>query len=165
MRRPTFFIIAILVLVADQLSKRWVIHSLSEYSDMPLMPPVLYFTQTTNTGAAFGMLQHATLLLGVTACLVIGGIVFFVVKSKWPVPVMIGTGLALPLGGALGNFLDRARLGHVIDFIEVRLGSYTWPIFNVADSAICVGVALLVIASVSTADGPQKSNPETHPIP
>jgi signal peptidase II len=150
MRRIPFFIIAVLVLVADQLTKRWVVTSLSFDTSRQLVAGVLYFTRTTNTGAAFGVLPHATIVLAATALAAVVGIIYYAIRSGFPLPIGKGIALALPLGGALGNFLDRARLGYVVDFIEVRLGTYTWPIFNVADSAICIGVALLVIAALTT---------------
>ncbi|HEX5324205.1 MAG TPA: signal peptidase II, partial [Capsulimonadaceae bacterium] len=79
----------------------------------------------------------------ITALAAVIGIIAYAVRAHWPMAVLTGLALALPLGGAAGNFLDRVRLGHVVDFLDVRIGDYNWPIFNVADSAICVGVVLL----------------------
>jgi signal peptidase II len=164
MRRPVFFFLALMVFVLDQFTKRWVTQSLSEYSHIPLIPELLYLTQTTNTGAAFGVFQHGTVLLALAAFGAIASVLYYASKTHWPIPTLLGTGLALPLGGAFGNFLDRVRLGHVVDFIEVRLGSYTWPIFNIADSAICVGVALLALAALRSQPVVENSTKETQPL-
>jgi signal peptidase II len=164
MRRSSFFFLAALVLVADQITKRWVVNSLSFDTSKQLIAGFLYFTRTTNTGAAFGVLPHATVVLAVMAMAAVVGIIIYTVRCGFPLPVLKGIALALPLGGALGNFADRARLGYVVDFIEVRLGSYSWPIFNVADSAICIGVALLVLAALKTQAKTPVQQEKTQPL-
>lgn len=146
MRRWFFFTLAIVVFLADQATKAWAVRSLVYDGDHPIVPGFFYLTRTTNTGGAFGLFPTATLLLAVTALVAVVGIVYYAYRVRWPLPWLVGIGLALPLGGAAGNFLDRARLGHVVDFIGVYIGSYSFPIFNVADSAICVGVVLLAIS-------------------
>ena len=146
MRRWLFFAISIFVFLADQATKAWAVRALAFDGDHSIVPGVFYLTRTTNTGGAFGLFPSATWLLAVTALIAVIGITYYAFRVRWPLPWLVGLGLALPLGGAAGNFLDRVRLGHVVDFIGVYIGSYSFPIFNVADSAICVGVALLAIS-------------------
>jgi signal peptidase II len=147
MARWVFFLLATAVFALDQATKHWAMNSLSDDYSVTIIPAVFYLTRTTNTGAAFGVLPHATLLLAFAALVAVLGIAAYALRTSWPIPALMGVALALPLGGAAGNFLDRIRLGRVIDFLDVRFGSYTWPIFNIADSAICIGVGLLVIAA------------------
>lgn len=146
MRRWLFFTLAVIVFLADQATKAWAVRTLAFDGDRTIIPGLFYLTRTTNTGGAFGLFPTATWLLAVTALIAVIGITYYAYRVRWPLPWLIGFGLALPLGGAAGNFLDRARLGHVVDFIGVYIGSYSFPIFNIADSAICIGVVLLAIS-------------------
>lgn len=150
MSRRAFFFLAAVLLGVDQLTKYWVVHRLGIYEPVTVIPGFFYLDRTENTGAAFSLLQHATLFLALIASVAVAGIIYYATKAKWPVNLFIGIGLALPLGGALGNFVDRVRLGYVVDFVELHFGSYIFPIFNVADSAICCGVALLVYSAMKT---------------
>lgn len=106
---------------------------------LPLLPPILHLTYVQNTGAAFGLFKGQQFLFIGCSILIIGWILWELftkpsmgVRSLWA--------LALVLGGAAGNLLDRLRFGYVVDFIDLRV----WPVFNVGDSAITVGVALLL---------------------
>ncbi len=111
-----------------------------------LIPNWLYLCHVGNHGAAFSMLQgFGDVLAGLA--LVAVAVIFFCRKSlQLKRPIFQWT-FGLLVGGILGNFIDRVRLGHVTDFIDVHLPGYRWPAFNVADSAICVGVALYIILS------------------
>ncbi len=165
MRRAPFLLLAAIVLLADQFTKYWIVHSLETDSSRELIPRVLYFTRTTNSGAAFGVFPHATYLLALTALIAALGIGIYAWRQYWPLPWSCGMGLALPLGGALGNFIDRVRLGYVIDFIEVHIGNYVWPIFNVADSCICIGVGTLVALAVKSQSQTTERQKEVGSIP
>jgi signal peptidase II len=165
MSRFIFFTTAGVIVLIDQFTKLLVVRSIALESSRELIPNFLYFTRTTNTGAAFGLLPHATSGLSLVALVCIVGIVIFTFRSKWPLPLLLGLGFALPLGGAFGNFLDRIRLGHVIDFVQVQLGTYTWPIFNVADSSICIGVALLIIVALKKPLPASTMREEISPLP
>jgi signal peptidase II len=145
MRRRFVFLIALLVTIADQLTKQWALRHLPANGSVPLIPGFLEFTLTSNTGAAFSMLQSSTLILAGVALLVVAVIAAFVVRNAAQITLPLGIALALPMGGALGNFIDRVARHSVVDFIDAYVGTHHWPIFNVADSAICVGVALLAI--------------------
>lgn len=130
-----------MVTALDQLTKQWATHTLS--GDPLAGPSILWgwvdLTYTTNTGAAFGMLADRGILF-----LIIGVVVLGVTIAYWRfLPQhrpLLRISLGLQLGGAAGNLIDRVRIGHVVDFIQVK----QWPVFNVADSAIVCGVALLM---------------------
>jgi len=129
------------VLLADQLSKRWVITHLQPgepWSPVPFLHPVVTLTYVTNTGAAFGLFPGGSgLFVGVAVLAVVGILTYYVRLSlaEWQVEFSLG----LMLGGAVGNLLDRLIYGHVIDFIDFRI----WPVFNLADSSIVVGMVML----------------------
>jgi len=146
MTKTTVYLLAAFVLVLDQLTKVWAVaHLPLDTPSVVLISRVLYLTRTSNTGSAFGLFPGSTEVLAVAALLAAAAIVIYVARQRTAFSPMIGFALALPLGGALGNFLDRVRLSYVVDFIDLRIGTYQWPVYNVADSAICVGVALLAI--------------------
>ncbi|MBI3977889.1 MAG: signal peptidase II [Chloroflexi bacterium] len=131
------FGIAALTLALDQLTKRWVMANLvpnqSLFEDAPVR-----ITYVTNTGAAFGLFQGSSYMFALIALAVVVLIVlYFQVLATNSAFFRIALGLQL--GGAVGNLIDRVRYGHVVDFVDLRF----WPVFNVADSAIVVGVILL----------------------
>lgn len=136
-RSTVLLAVALVIFAADQLTKWWIRGHLGLGQSWPADWPVR-FTFQTNTGAAFGLLQDQGLFLMLIALVVIGVILFyhrFLGQDTWLIRVSLG----LQLGGALGNLVDRIRDGFVTDFIDLQV----WPIFNIADSAICVGVAIL----------------------
>lgn len=133
--------IAALALLADQASKAWVQQHFALCDDSPaqtIVPQWLSFIYTCNRGAAFGLLANATLLFVLIALLVIVAIIAYVrylpANRPW-----LRLSLGLQLGGALGNLIDRVRQGFVVDFISVK----SFPVFNVADSCIVIGVVIL----------------------
>ena len=138
------WLISGLTFLTDQLSKYAVVSFLQPGQSLPLAPPVLHLTYVQNTGAAFGLFRGWAMLFVAASVVIIGWIVRQLLRpgSPWSVSVLWGYGLVL--GGAAGNLLDRVRLGHVIDFLDLRV----WPVFNVGDSAITVGVALLILHSL-----------------
>lgn len=150
MSRWLLYSIALLVLGADQAAKAWVLaaHWHWPEDDLVLIPGFFSLSFNVNTGGAFGILPHGTLLLALAAAVAAAAIIYYTARAKMPLPRMLGIALALPLGGAVGNLLDRVRLGHVVDFLALYAGpdrQWQFPIFNVADSAICVGVGLLAL--------------------
>ncbi|MGB7564980.1 MAG: signal peptidase II [Prochlorococcaceae cyanobacterium] len=139
--------VRVLVLAAgvvglDQLTKALALQHLNPGSALPLVPGLLQRRLVFNTGAAFSLFTAATPLLGVVSLLVALGLVFWLLRSG-PLRFWQGWGVALLLGGAIGNGLDRWRLGTVIDFIE--LVPINFPIFNVADVAINLAVLFLLL--------------------
>lgn len=145
--------IALAVLVADRLTKIWVDRHVAFGDAIPVIPRVLRISHWTNEGAAFSIFAdsatpHAVRwgLVGfaLLAAVVVLGLLYRIGERFTCTTV----GLALILGGALGNLYDRAAYGSVVDFIEVHIFSYHWPDFNVADSAVVVGACLLFLDSV-----------------
>lgn len=136
-----------LVIALDQASKLWIVHHFFILERARVLP-VLDIILTYNTGAAFSMLAQAsgwqrwlfvTLALAVSAVLIV-----WMRRLAAATQGLVSCGLALIIAGALGNLIDRVRLGHVIDFIWAHWGEHYFPAFNVADSAITIGAALLL---------------------
>ena len=140
-------LIAAAVIVLDQASKLWIDAALTRYERIEVVPQFLNIVHVRNPGVAFGLLQNipetfrAALLISTTV-LALGLLVFLLAQSH-PSQRLERWSLALILGGAVGNLIDRVRLGDVVDFIDVYWGHYHWPAFNVADMAIVTGVILL----------------------
>jgi signal peptidase II len=143
-----FIILAAGVLVLDQVSKAVVSATLKMHEVQPLIHGLLNFTRVHNTGAAFGLLagQASPLRTGffLAVSLVAMGVVLWMLYRLPSGQKVELVALSLIMGGALGNVFDRVRLGEVVDFIDVYYRSYHWPAFNVADSAISIGVVLLL---------------------
>ncbi|MGC9348929.1 MAG: signal peptidase II [Anaerolineae bacterium] len=141
---------AVIVLILDQLTKAWVVANLPLYRPVDLFPwlaPVLSFTSVENTGVAFGLFPGLGLLFTVLSLVVVAGIFIFF-RTLPASDLWVHMSLGLVTGGALGNVLDRFLRGYVVDFIDVNFWPFaTWPVFNLADSAIVVGVFILLIDS------------------
>lgn len=136
-----FGILVFFVFLLDQLTKLLAVHYLSSVDSFPVLQNVFHLTLVYNTGIAFGFFRHsqAILLGAITLSLVfllIWGARSFKQKPGEPSQKFQSFALALILGGAIGNWLDRVRIGSVVDFFDFRV----WPVFNVADSAITIGV-------------------------
>jgi signal peptidase II len=138
-----FLIVAALIVTFDQLSKLWIRAHLALGESLPLTDR-LSLTYVGNTGSAFGLLANRTFLLiiiGIASLLIV--LLFLRYLSQVTTLSMVSIGLIW--GGAVGNFIDRLRVGYVTDFIYFRLwGDFYWPAFNVADAAITVGVFVLI---------------------
>lgn len=134
-----FFTVAFLVVVIDQVSKFLIRANMALGESLP-SDGVVRLTYVTNTGASFGILPGQTLPLLITA--IIGVVALLLFYFYMPLPsLLLKAALGLQLGGAIGNVIDRILFGKVTDFIDFRV----WPIFNLADSSIVVGVGLLVL--------------------
>ena len=134
-----FVIVALLVVIFDQLTKYFVVENFYLGESVPVIENIFHWTYILNPGAAFGMLEGSRWFFVVIAVGVLGGIWYMkdeINEGGW----MMQYGAALFGGGAIGNLIDRARSGLVIDFFDFRI----WPVFNVADIAICVGVAMIL---------------------
>jgi signal peptidase II len=128
-----------LLVVADQFTKSLIVAAFLPGQSVPLGHPWLHLTYVQNTGAAFGLLKGQQALFILVSFLVIGCLIReFLIRPSMTARMFWGC--ALILGGATGNVIDRVRLGYVIDFIGVGI----WPLFNVADSAITIGIGLLL---------------------
>ena len=144
------YLTALVVVVSDQLSKLWALHQLSGRGVQPLIPGLLQQRLVFNTGAAFSMLEGNAFGLGLVSAVVALALVCWIQTSgslsRWQ-----SLGLGLLLGGAIGNGLDRWRLGSVVDFLEFVPISF--PVFNLADTAINLAVLCLLIDLLRRQDG------------
>jgi len=139
-------IIAVVVLVLDQLSKFWVVSTLKAVGDIPVIDGVLHWHYAENTGASFSMMKNVTWFptaVAIFAGLVAVAAVIYVLTRKYKMHWLEIVSIGLVVGGAIGNLIDRLRFGYVIDFIYVKLINFA--IFNIADSALVVGAILLSI--------------------
>jgi len=137
--------LAAAVIVLDLATKAWVVSIFREGQEMPVTS-FFSLVLAYNTGAAFSFLAGAggwQRWFFMTVSIVVSAAIVYMLSRKDNHPIL-SAALALVLGGALGNLYDRATLGHVVDFVQLHAAGYYWPAFNVADSAISVGVALLV---------------------
>ena len=146
-------VILVATLLADQVTKGLIVLNMSPGQSVP-DSGLLRFTYVTNTGSAFGLFPNQTLFLVLASFLGIG--VLLVFYKTHPVNnSMLHASLGLQLGGAIGNLVDRVRLGYVVDFIDVG----AWPVFNLADSAIMVGLVGL-LWTIATTGGKGTPEPE-----
>jgi len=138
MKRLTFFLVALVVVALDQVSKFFISANMNLGQSIP-EEGFFRITYGTNTGGVFGLFANQAFLITLTA---IVGVAAILVYSRYPLfnRVLVRSALGLLLGGAVGNLIDRIRLGEVVDFIDVG----AWPVFNFADSAVVVGVILII---------------------
>jgi signal peptidase II len=150
--RKYFFFIAAAVLVLDRLAKRSVARNILPHDYVTVIPGCFQLTHVENPGAAFGLFAESTAQWKIGALVSFSIIALMVVSALlWKHSHSLSTttiGLSLILGGATGNLWDRMMTGHVVDFLDFYVGSYHWPAFNIADSAIVVGAILLVFEIV-----------------
>lgn len=148
------FLVVLSVVAADQLSKLWVRSSLLIGESRP-EEGVFRLTHVANDGGVFGLSIPQPLALSLPILVVIA-IVFLSCRHPLFGSGLVKTGLGLVVGGSIGNIIDRFHLGHVTDFVDLRLwGDYHWPAFNVADSAIVVGVILIIFFLLRLAKSPE----------
>ena len=142
------FVVMALVVPLDQITKFYISSSMSLHDSFPVIDGLFNITYVRNTGAAFGFLAKAspmircTFLIAVTVAVILL-IIYYIWKVRDEEKLFIFP-LSLILGGAVGNLIDRVRFGDVIDFLDFYIGSYHWPAFNVADSAISIGAIILI---------------------
>jgi signal peptidase II len=147
------------VIIADQLSKAWMVQHFSLFERVHMLP-VLDIILTYNTGAAFSLLSRASgwqrWLFVLLALLVSGALIAWLRRLHAQRQALLAAGLALIVGGALGNMLDRLRSGRVVDFIHVHWGLAYFPAFNIADSAITIGAVLLLLDAWRESRAPRR---------
>ncbi len=130
------------ILALDQYTKYLAATKLINYHTIPLIKNVFHLTFVENRGAAFGILQGQKWLLIVVTSTIIIAMVYYIIKSK-PNSRLLLASFSMVIGGAIGNLIDRVRLGYVIDFLDVYIYSYNYPVFNIADSFVVVGTIFL----------------------
>lgn len=135
------YIIVIAVLILDQLSKILALKYLVPVGDIPIINNIFHLTYVENRGAAFGLFQNQKLFFVITTLLVLGFIWFYAHHNR--LNKMMIVGLSLVAGGAIGNLIDRVRLGFVVDYFNAVIINF--PVFNIADSAVVVGAVLIGI--------------------
>ncbi|SRR5579883_227060 len=139
--------VSVVVFLLDYYSKSLALHTLKEYQPV-VITPFFNFTLAYNKGAAFSFLNGAsgwqTWFFGTLAVIVSVGILIWMFRNTFK-QYWINIALALIIGGALGNLFDRIYYGCVTDFIQVHAGHLYWPVFNLADSAVCVGAVMLIL--------------------
>ena len=149
-RRGVALAIAAAVVILDRITKRIVVQQLPNGQAHTVIPGVFRITDVHNTGAAFSMfaesaspttVRNILIAFSVIAAIVLIGMLWRAGRAL----TVSSVALALILGGAVGNLYDRVRYSYVVDFLEVHIGNYHWPDFNVADSCICIGAGLLLI--------------------
>jgi signal peptidase II len=157
-----WLVLSAVVVLADQLSKSYIAQHFGEFEFITVLP-VLEITRMHNVGAAFSFLASASgwqrwVFIGLAAVVSLG-IIVWLLRLRRGAHSLLACGLALVLGGALGNVIDRIRLGHVIDFIHFHWDRAYFPAFNVADSAITVGAACLLLDALL--EGRRKTDANT----
>ena len=155
---PFFFLSGAFVFAADRFSKWLVAHEMYLHQDVPLVGDWVRLTYIHNAGAAFGLFQGSRIPLVVISILASAGVTWLALKRAHGYLQVLALGLIL--GGALGNLVDRLATGLVIDFINVGLGDHRWPVFNVADSAVTIGVLWLALG-VSRSEREQRAPEST----
>jgi signal peptidase II len=146
--RKYFIVIAIVVLLLDRLSKWAVASNIALHDSIVVIPGLFRLTNVQNTGAAFGLFAESSAQWKIGALVSFSVLALIVVSALlWKHGHSFSTttiGLSLILGGAMGNLWDRMIYGRVVDFLDFYVGSYHWPAFNIADSAIVIGAILLI---------------------
>ena len=150
------FVVGIVAL--DQVTKFWVTSSLSLGQSVPVVAGFFHLTLVRNTGMAFGLLSGSDIpfkavLVTFLSTAAMVAVTYYALRSAQH-ERLTRYGLIFILGGAVGNIVDRVRLGYVVDFVDVFYGGTHWPAFNVADSCICIGVGLLLLDSFRKAPRP-----------
>lgn len=151
-------LISLAVLGGDQLLKHWVTENVPMHGAHPVIPGFFHLTLLHNTGAAYSILQGMRWPLIVVACVCVVCILVYLLRGKGT--VLSRAGMAMVLGGALGNLLDRIRFGYVVDMFEVEFVEY--PVFNVADMCIVVGGVIFCFLFLFFPEGKRKRPAPTH---
>ncbi len=146
-RWVVFFLITISGLLADQATKLYVDKVMSLHQSITVIDGLFNFTYLRNRGAAFSFLSNASWRLPffIIISLIAAVVILVAFKRMRDDQKLAQTALAMIFSGATGNLIDRIRLGEVIDFLDVYWKNHHWPAFNIADSLICVGVALIAL--------------------
>lgn len=143
-----YFGLAVLVYALDFVTKKVVARTIELNEKIEIIGNFFLLTSVRNRGAAFGILQGQRWFFILITLVVLSAISWYLQRTYRTGSRLLLVGLALILGGAVGNFYDRALFGEVVDFLQLNFGSYTFPIFNLADSGICIGVALVILDSL-----------------
>jgi len=141
-----YYLIAIIVIAVDQFTKMLVIKHMEIFEQIPIIENFFSLTSHRNSGAAWGMFAGQMTFFYIVTAIVVIGIIFYMEKYARN-DKLLAISLSFILGGALGNFIDRLFYQEVVDFLDFTIFGYDYPIFNMADSALVVGVILIIIAT------------------
>lgn len=141
-----FYIITLVVIAIDQYTKWLIVKNMELYEQITVIKNLFWITSHRNEGAAWGILQGQMIFFYIITVIVIAAIVYYLEKHAAHSKLLM-IGLNLILGGAIGNFIDRIFRKGVVDFLDFDIFTYNFPIFNIADSALVVGVGLVIIAT------------------
>lgn len=140
-----FGVVFIVSIIIDQITKLWAVNVLKDGSSIKIIGDFLMLSYVENRGAAFGILQNQLWFFVIATIVMMSILLYIFIKFK-NITMLSRLSITLIGGGAIGNFIDRIRLGYVVDFIDVRFGNiYNFPVFNFADSFVVVGSFLMVI--------------------
>jgi signal peptidase II len=164
-KKAYYLIVTAIVLALDQFSKELISQSLYLHETRTVIPGFFNLVHTRNSGAVFGFFQNvpSPVLPKILTLLSIAALIFialFFYRSSIAERMNL-LGLSLILGGALGNILDRIFRSSVVDFLEFYVGDFHWPAFNIADSAICVGIFFLILRSLKEGHDPAPATDRT----
>jgi len=141
------FVSAVMVL-ADQISKTVVRNTMSLYESIPVIPEFFHLTYVTNDGMAFGINFPFGIYVFSAISIIFTGFLFWYLWSIKDDEIVVRTGVALILAGAIGNLIDRIFLGEVVDFLDFMIGDFHWYVFNLADSCVTVGLGFVLYDSL-----------------
>ena len=141
------FVSAIMV-IADQISKTVVRNTMSLYESIPVIPEFFHLTYVTNDGMAFGINFPFGIYVFSAISIIFTGFLFWYLWSIKDDEIVVRTGVALILAGAIGNLIDRILLGKVVDFLDFMIGDFHWYVFNLADSCVTVGLGFVLYDSL-----------------
>ncbi len=144
-RWPIFFGLAAVVFVADQISKAWLVSFLAPGQRVDVLGDYVRLVHSQNNGALFGLFRDQAIVFAIVSVGVVGAIIWFHRSSGRN--TLLSVALGLLLGGALGNMADRFRMGYVVDFVDLGIGTLRWYTFNVADAAISGAILLLLLST------------------
>jgi len=140
--------VAGLIVIADQVTKALILKSMPLYQSVSVIPGLFNITHIQNPGGAFGVLANQSSNLRTIVFLLISslavGLIFWFYKNTPKTHPWLATAFAMIFGGAIGNLIDRIRFGKVVDFLDFYIGDLHWPAFNVADSAISIGITIFI---------------------
>lgn len=139
-----YYIITLLIVLLDQVTKWMIVKKMELGESVQVIENFLYITSHRNRGAAWGILQNQMWFFYIITAIVIVALIVYIQKLKNN-QKLLGIALSLMLGGAIGNFIDRLFRKEVVDFIDTWIFTYHYPIFNIADSALVIGVILVTI--------------------
>lgn len=142
-----YYILVVLAIIAiDQYTKYLIVTNMSLWETKTVIDNFFYITSHRNRGAAFGILQNQQVFFIIVTSIVIIFLIYYMYRYHRDEPNVVWA-FSFILGGAIGNLIDRIRMQEVVDFLHFQFGEYHFPIFNIADSAVCIGVGLMVLVT------------------